>query len=166
MFDFLFLLGGELGGVQAIEGLVHLVEHAVGGGGDRVAEVLQGFYEFLDAHIMQLFRLPLPLDLDELQLENQGAVGRDVVHLQGAVAPFGGDVHFPFVAFVHPRQGNLPAHDEVPHHEQRRQRLPLGGVEDGTVDETAGVMDIDDAARGGFLGTVALFQHLVQDAIV
>ena len=40
-------------------------------------------------------------------------MGRNIVHLHGTVAPLGGDVHFPFIAFVHTCEGNLPAHDKT-----------------------------------------------------
>ena len=77
-------------------------------------------------------------------------MGRDIVHLHGTVAPLGRDVHFPFIAFVHACEGNLPAHDEVTHHEQRRELVPFRGVEDGSVYKTAGVMHVDDAAGRAF----------------
>ncbi len=49
VLNLLFLLGGEFGRVQAVEGLVDLLENAVGGRRDCVPEVLQGVYEFLEA---------------------------------------------------------------------------------------------------------------------
>ena len=70
----------------------------------------------------------------------------------------GRDVHFPFIAFVHACKGDLPAHDEVAYHEQRRKLVPFGGVEDGSVNQPARVMYVDDAAGRGLLGAVAFFK--------
>ncbi len=61
------------------------------------------------------FRLfELSFDLDEFQVEDEGAVGGDAVQFQGSVSPLGGDIDFPLIPFVHSGQGDLPAHDQVP----------------------------------------------------
>ena len=80
---------------------------------------------------------------------------RDIVHLRGAIAPLGRNVDFPFIALVHAGEGYLPSHDEVSDHEQRRKLAPFRGIEDGPVNEFAGIMSVDNAAGRGFLGAVA-----------
>ncbi len=62
----------------------------------------------------QFRQFELSFDLDEFHFEDEGAVGGDVVQIQGSVAPLGGDINFPFIPFVHSGQGDLPAHDQVP----------------------------------------------------
>ena len=93
-------------------------------------------------------------------------MGRDIVHLHGAIPPLGGYIDLPLIPFVHPGKDDLPAHDEVSDQEQRRKRLPFRRVEDGPVDKTAGVVDIDDAPVRRLLGAMTFFQHPIQDAVV
>ena len=58
------------------------------------------------------------LNLYQFQVKYQRGPGRDIVHLGGAVTPLGGNDDLPFIAFVHGREGDLPAHYEVAHYEE------------------------------------------------
>ena len=90
----------------------------------------------------------------------------DAVRLHGAVAPFRRDIDLPAVAFAHAGQDDLPAHDQVADHEQRRKRIALRRIEDGAVDEPAGIVNIHDAPGRGLPGPPSRFQHFVHHAVV
>lgn len=105
-------------------------------------------------------------DLDKFKVKLESGVCRDVVHPHGAVAVAGGDPDAEFIAFVHPDEGDLPAHDKVPDPEERRELLALGRVEDGSVDEAAGVVGIHDARRARMDRSPSLLQLLDYHSVV
>ena len=89
-----------------------------------------------------------------------------VVLPHGAVAPFGRNIDFPLVSFVHPSKSDLPPHDEVPYHEQRWKPVAFRAVKDRPVDEPSRVINIYDAAWRRLLRPTSFFQYLIKDAIV
>ena len=57
---------------------------------------------------------PSALYLDEFKFEDQRTVRRDAVEGHGAISPLRGNIELPLVTLVHPREGDLLAHDEFP----------------------------------------------------
>ena len=70
-----------------------------------------------------------------------------------AIAQFGGNVYFPFVAHAHVLHGDDPAFDQLVEAESDRHAAEAA-VKFLAVDGTAGIMDCDDTPLRGMLSVI------------
>lgn len=97
------------------------------------------------------------LYFEELNVEDEGGVGRDISGALLAVGVLGGYGYLHLVAGAHAGEGHLETHDEVAHHEAGRNfgggawalAGAACGVEHAAVDEAARIVAVYDVGGAG-----------------
>lgn len=143
-------LGGSGRGVGLGLLLVHVAtqEEAEGHVGDKENELPPGHVEgetrdfLLQGKLEPLHTMKLGVDLEELNVKDKCAAGRDGLHVAVvAVAKLAGDDNLPLIALLHEQQDLAPSSNELGRLEDGGFATLQAGVEDLAVDKLALIVE-------------------------